>query len=284
VSSGRWVAVAAEAVLMAGALQKARYGAKDLEIQYKGEIDLVTAVDRACESAIVDLLRRRFPDHDIVAEETDLERRGSRHVWFVDPLDGTTNYAHGYPFFCCSVALTEDGQPVAGAVYDPLKEELFTAERGAGSHVNGRRLQVTDRRDLLRSMLTTGFPYDMRLDLDRALALFNRFMGVARAIRRDGAAALDLCYLAAGRIDGFWEERLHPWDVMAGALMVTEAGGMIRLAAHGERGRDRGRQPGPARADAGGAAGGGRYSPARGNWANIGAERWCSPTRQRRPP
>ena len=212
---------------MAGALQKERLGAEDLEIQFKGEIDLVTAVDRACEAAVVELLRARFPDHDIVAEETDLARRGSRYVWFVDPLDGTTNYAHGYPFFCCSVALTVDGEPVSGAVYDCVKEELFTAEKGAGAHLNGRRLRVTDRSELLRSLLTTGFPYDMRLDLDRALRLFNRFMGVARGIRRDGAAALDLCYLAAGRIDGFWEERLNAWDVMAGALMVREAGGVV---------------------------------------------------------
>jgi myo-inositol-1(or 4)-monophosphatase len=227
VSSTRETAVAAEAVVMAGAIQKARYGSADLDVQFKGEIDIVTAVDKACEAAVVELLRSRFPDHDIVTEETDLERRGSRYVWFVDPLDGTTNFAHSYPFFCCSVALTLDGQPIAGAVYDPIKEELFTAERGAGAHLNGRRLHVTDRAELLHSLLTTGFPYDMRLDLDAALRLFNRFMGVARAIRRDGAAALDLSYVAAGRADGFWEERLNPWDVMAGALLVTEAGGLI---------------------------------------------------------
>ncbi len=226
-SSTRETAVAAEAVVMAGAIQKARYGSADLDVQFKGEIDIVTAVDKACEAAVVELLRSRFPDHDIVTEETDLERRGSRYVWFVDPLDGTTNFAHSYPFFCCSVALTLDGQPIAGAVYDPIKEELFTAERGAGAHLNGRRLHVTDRAELLHSLLTTGFPYDMRLDLDAALRLFNRFMGVARAIRRDGAAALDLSYVAAGRADGFWEERLNPWDVMAGALLVTEAGGLI---------------------------------------------------------
>ncbi len=226
-TSARAAAVAAEAVLMAGAIQKERYGSKDLEVQYKGEIDLVTEVDRACESAVVALLRSRFPEHDIVTEETHLAQTGSRYVWFVDPLDGTTNYAHGYPFFCCSVALTLDGVPVAGAVYDCLKEELFTAERGGGAHLNGRRLRVSDRSELLRSLLTTGFPYDMRLDLTSALRLFNKFMGVARAIRRDGAAALDLSYVAAGRADGFWEERLHPWDVMAGGLLITEAGGVI---------------------------------------------------------
>ena len=229
----REAAVAAEAVLMAGAIQKGRYGAKDLEIGFKGEIDLVTEVDKACEKAVVELLRSRFPSHDIVTEETHLAQTGSRYVWFIDPLDGTTNYAHSYPFFCCSVALTLDGKPVAGAVYDCIKEELFTAEKGGGAHLNGRRLQVTDRRDLLRSLLTTGFPYDMRLDLDAALRLFNRFMGVARAIRRDGAAALDLSYVAAGRLDGFWEPHLHSWDVAAGALLVREAGGLVTDMAGG---------------------------------------------------
>ena len=219
--------MAAEAVLMAGAIQKGRYGAQDLEVGYKGEIDLVTEVDKACEKAVVELLRSRFPGHDIVTEETHLAQTGSRYVWFIDPLDGTTNYAHSYPFFCCSVALTLDGKPVAGAVYDCIKEELFTAERGAGARLNGRPLRVSTCTALLRSLLVTGFPYDLRDDLVEKLKLFNRFMGQARAIRRDGAAALDLCYLAAGRVDGFWEERLQPWDMMAGTLMVEEAGGKV---------------------------------------------------------
>lgn len=220
------MAVAAEAVLKAGAIQKERYG-RPLEVQHKGEIDLVTDVDRACEDAVVALLRARFPGHDIVTEETQLERGGSSYVWFVDPLDGTTNYAHGYPFFCSSVALTRDGESVAGAVYDPLKDELFSAERGGGAYCNGRRLHVSASTELLRSLLVTGFPYDLRDDLEGKLRLFKRFMGHARAIRRDGAAALDLCYLAAGRIDGFWEEKLQPWDVAAGALIVEEAGGRV---------------------------------------------------------
>lgn len=221
------LAVAAEAVLKAGSLQRARYGDRTVKVEHKGEIDLVTEVDRACETAILEILRARFPDHDVVTEETELAQTGSRYVWFVDPLDGTTNFAHGYPFFCSSVALTEDGRPIAGAVYDPLKEELFTAERGGGAYLNGRRLQVSARSDLLRSLLTTGFPYDVRENLAGLLALFNAFMAEARAIRRDGAAALDLCYVAAGRVDGFWEYRLQPWDVMAGALMIEEAGGRI---------------------------------------------------------
>lgn len=224
--SWKHLAVATEAVLRAGGIQKKRYGQR-IEIHHKGEIDLVTEVDRACEAAILDLLRSRFPGHDIVTEESTIERTGSRYVWFVDPLDGTTNFTHGYPFFCSSVALTVNGEVVAGAVFDPLKEELFTSERGSGAHLNGAKLRVSSSRDLLRSLLVTGFPYDLRGDLQRSLRLFNRFMGRARGIRRDGAAALDLCYLAAGRVDGFWEERLKPWDIMAGDLMVEEAGGRV---------------------------------------------------------
>ncbi len=222
--SGKYVACATESVLRAGALQRERYG-KEFAIHHKGEIDLVTEVDRACEVAVLDTLRSYFPDHDVVTEETEIERTGSRYLWFVDPLDGTTNFAHGYPFFCSSVALAVDGQVVAGAVYDPIKDELFTAERGGGAHLNGRRLQVSQTTDLLRSLLITGFPYDLRDDLTEKLRLFNRFMGEARAIRRDGAAALDLSYVAAGRVDGFWEEMLQPWDMMAGILFVEEAGG-----------------------------------------------------------
>ncbi len=224
--SWKYVAAAAEAALRAGAIQRAKYG-HAIEIRHKGTIDLVTEVDRACEDAILDTIRSHFDGHDIVTEETELARTGSRHLWFIDPLDGTTNFAHGYPFFCSSVALAVDGALVAGAVYDPLKEELFTAERGGGAHLNGRRLRASSASELLQSLLVTGFPYDVRETLDASLRLFNRFMGHARAIRRDGAAALDLCYIAAGRVDGFWEERLQTWDVMAGALMIEEAGGRI---------------------------------------------------------
>ena len=221
-----YLATAAEAALRAGAIQRSRYGQK-VEIQHKGEIDLVTEVDRLCEQAIVGLIRERFPAHDIVTEETAIDRTGSRHVWFVDPLDGTTNFAHGYPFFCASVALTEDGQRVVGAVYDCVKDELFTAERGVGAFLNGRRLNVSGAAALNDALLITGFPYDLRTDPAHALRLFNALIPHARAIRRDGAAALDLAYVAAGRVDGFFEESLRPWDMMAGALMVEEAGGRV---------------------------------------------------------
>ena len=225
--SSEYVGVAMQAALRAGAIQKERFGDPALVVQHKGAIDLVTEVDRTCEQAILEVLRSHCPDHDIVTEETHIDRTGSRFVWFVDPLDGTTNFAHSYPFFCASVALTVDGVVVAGAVYDCVKEELFSAERGGGAHLNGRRLKVTARAELLTSLLVTGFPYDLREDLEGKLALFLRFMGEARAIRRDGAAALDLSYLAAGRVDGFWEELLQPWDLMAGKLMVEEAGGVV---------------------------------------------------------
>jgi myo-inositol-1(or 4)-monophosphatase len=194
---------------------------------HKGRIDLVTEVDRLCEAAILDVIRTRFPGHDIVTEETPLERTGSREQWFVDPLDGTTNFAHGYPVFCSSVAMALDGDLLAAAVYDPLRDELFTAERGAGAHLNGRRLRVSMSSTLESSLLVTGFPYDLERDLAGPLRLFNRLMAHARAIRRDGAAALDLCYVGAGRVDGFWELRLQPWDVMAGALVIEEAGGRV---------------------------------------------------------
>jgi myo-inositol-1(or 4)-monophosphatase len=222
--SWRYVAVATEAVLGAGRLQRERY-ASGVTVEYKGEIDLVTEVDRACERAIVEAIRARYPEHDILTEETDLERTGSSHVWYVDPLDGTTNFAHSYPMFCASVALAVDSRLVAGAVYDPVHDELFTGERGAGSYLNGRRLQVSKASELIRSLVITGFPYDLHQRLDERLRFFNRVIGKARAVRRDGSAALDLCYVAAGRADGFWEEILNPWDMHAGRLILEEAGG-----------------------------------------------------------
>jgi myo-inositol-1(or 4)-monophosphatase len=222
--SWRHLAVATEAVLRAGRIQRERY-ASGVKVEYKGDIDLVTEVDHACELAVLEVIRSRYPDHDIVTEETDLARSGSRHVWFIDPLDGTTNYAHNYPAFCCSVALAVDGEIVAGAVFDPLRDELFTGEKGAGSHVNGKRLAVSSADVLIRSLLITGFPYDLHEKLEERLRVFNRIMGRARAVRRDGSAALDLCWVAAARADGFWEEILKPWDMHAGRLIITEAGG-----------------------------------------------------------
>jgi myo-inositol-1(or 4)-monophosphatase len=222
--SDRFLAVATEAVLRAGRIQRERY-ASGVAVEFKGEIDLVTEVDRACELAILETIRGRHPGHDIVTEETDLGRTGSRHVWFTDPLDGTVNFAHSYPFFSASVALAVDGEIVAGAVYDPLRDELFTGERGRGAQLNGRPLRVSAAERLIDSLLITGFPYDLHQKLEERLRMFLRLAGRARALRRDGSAALDLCYVAAGRADGFFEEVLKPWDMHAGRLIVEEAGG-----------------------------------------------------------
>jgi myo-inositol-1(or 4)-monophosphatase len=224
--SWRYVTVAAEAALRAGAIQLEHYG-QDVKVEKKGDIDLVTEVDHACEAAILEVIRDRFPEHDILAEESDSARTGSRYVWIVDPLDGTTNFAHSYPMFSVSIALTVDGESVVGVVFDPLRDELFTAERGAGAHLNGKRLKVTGEDRLIQSLIITGFPYDLHERLVERLTPFIRVMGRARAVRRAGSAAIDLSYVAAGRADGFWEAVLKPWDMAAGRLMVEEAGGRV---------------------------------------------------------
>jgi myo-inositol-1(or 4)-monophosphatase len=223
--STSFTATAAEAALRAGKIQRAHYG-EEIDVEHKGAIDLVTHVDRACEEAILETLRERHPDHDVVAEESGPERTGSPYVWYVDPLDGTTNFAHSYPVFSASVALTKDGRAISGAVYDPLREELFTAERGAGARLNGRPLHTTRETELIKSLLITGFPYDVH-DHPERVDLFRRFVTTARGVRRGGSAAIDLCYVAAGRADGFWEEVLNPWDYLAGSLVVEEAGGRV---------------------------------------------------------
>jgi myo-inositol-1(or 4)-monophosphatase len=205
----------------------ARFGA-GVRIDKKGTIDLVTEVDLAVERMFRALIAERFPDHDVLAEELGIgANTHATHRWVFDPLDGTTNYAHGLPIFCSSLALAIDGVPVVGAVYDPNRRELFTAERGGGARLNGVSLRVTGTTTLLDAMLVTGFPYNVHETLDEVVGLFGKFVGRARAVRRLGSAAIDLCWVAAGRMDGFWEERLFPWDTMAGALLVHEAGGAV---------------------------------------------------------
>ena len=187
-------------------------------------------MDLECERMCRAILAERFPDHDILAEElgaTSTAKTPSRFRWVFDPLDGTTNYAHGLPIFCSSLALEIDGRAVAGAIYDPSRKELFTAERGLGARVNGTPLRVSSTHNLLDALLVTGFPYDVHKKSGDLVALFGEFLGRARAVRRLGSAALDLCYVAAGRFDGFWEQHLKAWDVSAGALIVEEAGGVI---------------------------------------------------------
>lgn len=217
---------AVRACRAAGALQRAAFGRAG-RVEHKGEIDLVTEVDRRSEEAILAIVRRRFPRHAVLAEESGESGGGGEHLWIVDPLDGTTNFSRGFPFFCVSVAVARRGRVIVGAVLQPLLGELFTAVRGAGAFLNGRRIGVSRRRLLDQAFLATGFPYDIRRGGDDNLGHFARFATRCLAVRRAGAAALDLAYTAAGRFDGFWELRLRPWDIAAGALLVEEAGGRV---------------------------------------------------------
>jgi myo-inositol-1(or 4)-monophosphatase len=226
-SNPLFLTTAIEAVVRAGDLQMARFG-QDIQIDKKGAIDLVTEVDVEVERMFRALIAERFPDHQILAEEFG----GSKTVppgpcWVFDPIDGTSNYAHGLPIFCSSLALEIDGVPELAAVYDPNRKELFTAERGGGAFLNGRPLRVSQAQQLVESMLVTGFPYDVHSRVDEIVGLFGAFVGRARAVRRLGSAAIDLCWVAAGRMDGFWESDLKPWDIAGGALIVEEAGGWV---------------------------------------------------------
>jgi len=222
-----YLTTAVDAVRRAGALQMAGLG-RAIDIRKKGTIDLVTEVDLAVEHMIRALIAERHPDHDILAEELGGPTRPrSRYCWIVDPLDGTTNYAHGLPLFCCTVALEVDGVLEVGAIYDPTRDELFTAERGKGAYLNGVRLQVSQTAALIDALLVTGFPYAVQEKLVELVGLFSAFLGESRAVRRLGSAALDIAYVAAGRMDGFWEQGLNAWDIAAGVLLVEEAGGHV---------------------------------------------------------
>jgi myo-inositol-1(or 4)-monophosphatase len=220
------LSVAIEAALAGGSILRSYYGGA-FRIDFKGELDLVTQADTESEAAVLAILRARMPDVSILAEESGVSDRDEARRFVVDPLDGTTNFAHAYPMFAVSIGYEEEGRVRAGVVYDPIREELFTAELGRGAFLNGTKLEVSTTDSVPRALLVTGFPYDLKDDLEGNLRLFKRFMGVARAIRRDGSAALDLAYVACGRFDGFWEEKLGPWDTAAGALLVQEAGGQV---------------------------------------------------------
>ena len=196
-------------------------------VERKGVIDLVTEVDRLSERAIVEAIGSAYPEHSVLAEEGSGRAEAGGLRWIVDPLDGTTNYAHGYPCYSISLALERGGRIDLGVVYDPLRDEMFEARRGGGARMNGTPLSVSTTGRLTDSLLATGFPYDIRTSPDNNLDQFARFALRAQGVRRDGSAALDLCYLAAGRFDGFWEMKLSPWDVAAGALIVIEAGGRL---------------------------------------------------------
>ncbi|MFN8060076.1 MAG: inositol monophosphatase family protein [Vicinamibacterales bacterium] len=202
---------------------------RGVRVDRKGAIDLVTEIDIAVERMLRAHFLEHFPDHAILAEELGGPESTETfsHLWIVDPLDGTTNFAHGLPLFSVSIALEVSGALEVGVVYDPTRDELFAAERGRGAWLNGERLRVSRAETLVESVLCTGFPYDVHQTLDDIIALFAAFVGRARGVRRLGSAALDLSYVAAGRLDGFWEQRLRPWDIAAGALLVAEAGGRV---------------------------------------------------------
>ena len=222
-------ATAIEAALHAGRVQLAHFRG-DLRVSKKGTIDLVTDIDIAIERDFRAMIAERFEDHVVLGEE--FAEAGQRetvpdYCWVFDPIDGTTNYAHGLPIFCCSVALEIRGEAAVAAVYDPNRQELFTAERGRGAWLNGVPLRVSAAGTLIDALLVTGFHYNIHRDPDELMGLFTAFITKARAVRRLGSAALDLCYVASGRFDGFWEQKLQPWDMAGGALIVQEAGGTV---------------------------------------------------------
>jgi myo-inositol-1(or 4)-monophosphatase len=223
---------------------------KPHQITMKGAIDPVTETDFQCQEIIIGMIRQAFPDHGFLAEEraeegdvgqppsavpepghpglaweSDPLRPACR--WIIDPLDGTVNFAHGFPMFCVSIALEMDGRLEYGVIYDPLRDELFEGRRGGGASLNGRPIRVSRTARLEQALIATGFPYDIRARVPETLARLGRLLGIVQGLRRGGSAALDLCYVACGRLDGFYEENLKPWDTAAGLLIVTEAGGKI---------------------------------------------------------
>ncbi|CAN5421061.1 MAG: inositol monophosphatase family protein [Pyrinomonadaceae bacterium] len=212
----------------AGQILLEKFGRK-INISKKGDIDLVTEADLASEALIIDRIKSHYPKHSILAEESGeavILGGDINWKWIIDPLDGTTNYAHGYPCFCVTIALEHKGEIVVGVTYDPTRIELFTVEKGAGASLNNKKIRVSTETKLSNSLIVTGFPYDFKRNADFAKHLTAFFMKT-RGVRRDGSAALDMAYVACGRFDGFWENGLNPWDVAAGKLLIEEAGGQV---------------------------------------------------------
>lgn len=202
------------------------YMNREKHVELKGRANLVTVADKESEALIIRRIRERYPDHAILAEESGASAGGAAK-WIIDPLDGTTNFAHQYPFFCVSIGFEQDGRIMCGAVYDPWRDEMFSGARGSGSFVNGQPISVSGAERLSDALIMTGFPYGVREKMDTAISQFRAFLFESQGVRRGGSAALDLCYIAHGRVDGFWEMDLHPWDTAAGVVILEEAGGRV---------------------------------------------------------
>lgn len=214
----------------AAIINRASFDVDRLQVTEKKHNDFVTEVDQAAEQAIIDVLKNAYPDHAILAEESGASANlhdDNANVWIIDPLDGTTNFIHGFPQYCVSIALQQRGQITQAVVYDPTRNDLFTATKGAGAYLNEKRIRVTRRDKIADALIGTGFPYTDLTGLDEYLKMFRIMTEKSAGLRRPGAAALDLAYVAAGRLDGFFEKNLKPWDIAAGSLLITEAGGIV---------------------------------------------------------
>lgn len=216
----------------AGQILRSRFGEVH-SIHHKGTIDIVTEADAHAEEYILDQIRKRWPDHRIVAEESGSNHKQSPYCWYVDPLDGTVNFAHGLPIFCTSIALALEGKVMLGVVYDPIHDEMYHARAGGGAWLNQEKLSVSNTPDLIHSLLVTGFPYDISTSERHNLDHYSRFTLQTQGVRRLGSAALDLCYIASGSLDGYWELDINAWDVAAGILLVEEAGGIVSSISDG---------------------------------------------------
>ncbi len=211
----------------AGEIIREGFG-KNFSVEYKTNLsNFVTEIDKKSEAAIINFIKKEFPNHAVLAEESGEHKTSSEYLWVIDPLDGTSNFAHGLPIFSVSIGVQKNGETIYGVVYDVMRDEIYSSEKGSGSFCNGQRLQVSSNDNLRKSMLVTGFPYDIADNPDYAIERFAAFLKASSAVRRLGSAAIDMCYVAAGVFDGFWEVHLNPWDMAAGKLLVEEAGGIV---------------------------------------------------------
>ena len=212
---------------IAGEIIREGFG-KNFSIEYKTNLsNLVTEIDKKSEGTIIDFVKKEFPTHSVLAEETGSHESSSEYLWVVDPLDGTSNFAHGFPIFSVSIGVQKNNETVCGVVYDVMNDAVYSSEKGSGSFRNGQKLQISTNDDIRKSMIVTGFPYNVAENPDHVFERFIAFLKTARAVRRLGSAAIDFCYVASGVFDGFWEVHLNPWDVCAGKLIVEEAGGLV---------------------------------------------------------